>query len=305
MEEQQLTQNERMVLSQDDESTIVSTDKMRGLANHIRTLLVANTVRIGAMQIDSSVFSDLSWSDRAKFIVEISREQKTLFPDNEQIDAKKNEINQTLQQFADYIDDAFYLNVVEGLQVGDAISKYAIDQVMGAYYEKINAKRITDDQVSAQLGQLDKRVTTLEDHQLLFKQILADHQTSLENLSANTNALNQEILKINNEIKPLIAGRREEKLINKLWKRIEAHPKLVMYFDTVRKALHQRFFRSHVIAAGAALAETHITSGLVQAGVSQIPIVGFLASTAVMLGLATSDMMKTQYRQEQAEQFVD
>lgn len=296
----------------ENESTVMPQLSQVGkLAETIKDLKVGNWIKPGGKLYDinlTDVVKSLPPKERLEYLCKqmdgkASSLTLTDPASAEQLKLASHELRRVL---ANHIDNAEVLNLIEGEVFGNETAKYSIDKMMEEHRQEKahDAAR----QFSAQLTTVKRRVSHVEDRvdnlDVQIRQMVADNVDQLKIMRLGMSNLQQAVTQITTQIKLLIQDRAEAELIRQLWQRIEQHPKLVAYCNTVRQALHQRFFKSHFIQAGGAVTSTGVVKDLAKGAVGQIPIAGFLAVAAVDVGLAAKDTVSNEIRKAKAERYV-
>lgn len=294
-------------LTQVTQAQINDTEK---LAGHIGELIIGNHITRSGMLVEESYYKDMTTKERREHQLDVLRLQLEFAVKSNQ-SGKAKEAKELLEMLADAIDHTLIINAIEGVVLGEKTAQEAMKMACDLYRERVSQHDLTDSRYKEsqqqlaehqmKLENLDGRVETLESEMVAIIKANSDLfltvQEDKEGIRAQLNDIQQ-------QIKPLVKDRVEAELIGALWERIESHPKLVAYCNTIRQALHQRFFKGHFVNAGGAMAGTSLGDNLIKVAAGQIPIVGFLAVAAIEVGIATRDMIYGEIEGEKAKQFV-
>ena len=279
------------------------------LAGHIGELIIGNHIRKTGMLVEESYYQNMTKakSDHQLAMYKLQLEQA------EKLDTsgKAEEAKRLLETLADTVDIGLILNTIDGVVFGEKTAQEAMKLACEQFEKRVAQKGLSDAryaETEARLDTHEERVDEIEGRvdelENMMVHIVGNNVNQLANMQAELSSLEKNVSQITTQIKPLIQGRAEEELIRQLWHRIEPHPKLVAYCNTVRQSLHQRFFRSHFIQAGGAVASSGLAGNLAKTAVGQIPIAGFLAVAAVDVGLEVGNLLSNEIRQGKAELYV-
>lgn len=280
------------------------------LAGHIGALIIGNHISKTGMLVEESFYEGMTGKEKRKHqlaMYKLMLEQAVASGSSD----KAKEAKGLLETLADTVDHSLIINTIDGVVFGEKTAKEAMSLACGQFEKRVAQKGLTDARYAATAVRLDtheERIEVVEDRVdelgIQVARIVGDNAEQLATVWLELSNLQQAVTQITTQIEPLIQERTEADLIRQLWHRIETHPKLVAYCNTVRQALHQRFFRSHFIKAGGAVASIGLAKDLAKAAVGQIPVAGFLAVAAVDVGLAAKDAVSAEIRQGKAEQYV-